>query len=201
MDLKTRFQKACLTILSTWFSGGTSTIAGSSQRRSPIRPTTSLNLGARSQQAWLTERLFQSQRRSSMSDCGRHAADRTCTSRKVGILSIQRGQFIIEPIPLKTVRPFKIGDIVLEEEADDEENGIDLQKRETITAFLKTKVRVTAQKRFLQKFDNPFCMAGRGTDQRSRGRMEGVAPRLEGKDDVAFDSITSETIGSHPASD
>jgi len=79
-----------------------------------------------------------------MSDCGRRAADRTCLSRKVGILSIQRNQFNIEPIPLKTVRPFKIGDIVLEEEADDEENGIDLQKRETITAFLKTKVRVTA---------------------------------------------------------
>jgi double-strand break repair protein MRE11 len=61
-------------------------------------------------------------------------------SRKVGILSIQRDQFNIEPIPLKTVRPFKIGDIVLEEEADDEESGIDLEKRETITAFLRIKV-------------------------------------------------------------
>jgi double-strand break repair protein MRE11 len=61
------------------------------------------------------------------------------TGRKVGILSIQRGQFNIEPIPLKTVRPFKIGDIILEEEADNDENGIDLQKRETITAFLKIK--------------------------------------------------------------
>ena len=119
-------------------------IAGSNQRRYPTSPTTSLNLGARLRQAWLTERLSQSQYRSSMSDCGRRAADRTCLSRKVGILSIQRNQFNIEPIPLKTVRPFKIGDIVLEEEADDEENGIDLQKRETITAFLKTKVRVTA---------------------------------------------------------
>lgn len=58
----------------------------------------------------------------------------------MGILSIQDGQFNIEPIPLRTVRPFKIGDIVLEEEADNEENGIDMQKRETITAFLKTKV-------------------------------------------------------------
>ncbi|KAG7579944.1 hypothetical protein FFLO_00152 [Filobasidium floriforme] len=60
--------------------------------------------------------------------------------KKVGILSIQEGQFNIEPIPLKTVRPFKIGDIVLEEEADNEENGIDMQKRETITAFLKIKI-------------------------------------------------------------
>jgi double-strand break repair protein MRE11 len=58
----------------------------------------------------------------------------------VGILSIQEGQFNIEPIPLRTVRPFKIGDIILEEEADNEENGIDMQKRETITAFLKIKV-------------------------------------------------------------
>lgn len=58
----------------------------------------------------------------------------------MGILSIQEGQFNIEPIPLKTVRPFKIGDIILEEEADNEENGIDMQKRETITAFLKIKV-------------------------------------------------------------
>jgi double-strand break repair protein MRE11 len=60
--------------------------------------------------------------------------------RKVGILSVQRGQFNIETIPLKTVRPFKIGEVVLEDEADDENNHLDLQKRETITAFLKTKV-------------------------------------------------------------
>ena len=64
------------------------------------------------------------------------------SDRKVGILSVQEGQFNIEPIPLKTVRPFKIGDINLEEEADNEENGIDMQKRETITAFLKTKVSI-----------------------------------------------------------
>lgn len=62
-------------------------------------------------------------------------------SRKVGLLSIQRRRFHIEPIPLKTVRPFKMGEVVLTEEAEDPESGLDLQKRDTITAFLKARVQ------------------------------------------------------------
>lgn len=42
---------------------------------------------------------------------------------------------------LKTVRPFKIGEIVMEEEADDPANDLDLQLRDSVTAFLEKKVR------------------------------------------------------------
>jgi hypothetical protein len=63
--------------------------------------------------------------------------------RKVGILSIQGDQFDIEPVVLKTVRPFKIGEIVMEEEADDPANDLDLQLRDSVTAFLEKKVRKT----------------------------------------------------------
>ncbi|KAI5451646.1 meiotic recombination [Naganishia albida] len=60
--------------------------------------------------------------------------------KKVGILSIQGDQFDIEPVVLKTVRPFKIGEIVMEEEADDPANDLDLQLRDSVTAFLEKKV-------------------------------------------------------------
>lgn len=60
--------------------------------------------------------------------------------KKVGLLSIQKDRFNIEPIVLKTVRPFKIGEVVLAEEAEDPESGLDLQQRDTVTAFLKAKV-------------------------------------------------------------
>lgn len=58
----------------------------------------------------------------------------------MGLLSIQRRKFFIESIPLKTVRPFKMGEVLLSEEAEDVESGLDLQKRDTITAFLKARV-------------------------------------------------------------
>ncbi|KAJ9105969.1 hypothetical protein QFC19_003304 [Naganishia cerealis] len=60
--------------------------------------------------------------------------------KKVGILSIQGDQFDIEPIALKTVRPFKIGEVVMVEEADDPVNDLDLQSRDSVTAFLEKKV-------------------------------------------------------------
>lgn len=67
--------------------------------------------------------------------------------RKVGILSIQGDQFDIEPVALKTVRPFKIGEVIMEEEADDPANELDLQSRDSVTAFLEKKVGLTAPSR------------------------------------------------------
>ncbi|KAJ9119094.1 hypothetical protein QFC22_003585 [Naganishia vaughanmartiniae] len=60
--------------------------------------------------------------------------------KKVGILSIQGDQFDIEPVALKTVRPFKIGEVIMEEESDDPANELDLQSRDSVTAFLEKKV-------------------------------------------------------------
>ncbi len=61
--------------------------------------------------------------------------------RKVGLLRIQGKNFDLQPLPLKTVRPFKMEDVVLADEAELEENELDLDKRDTITAFLAKKVK------------------------------------------------------------
>ncbi len=61
-------------------------------------------------------------------------------NRKVGILHIQGDQFDIEPVVLKTVRPFKIDEVILSDEAEDPANGIKMQQRDTITNFLRVKV-------------------------------------------------------------
>jgi hypothetical protein len=87
--------------------------------------------------------------------------------RKVGILSIQGEQFDIEPIVLKTVRPFKIGEIVMEDEADDPANDIDLQLRDSVTAHLEKKVSGnllhTCSMHLTKKLTGIF--AGDGTDR------------------------------------
>jgi double-strand break repair protein MRE11 len=70
-----------------------------------------------------------------------HPAACPSVYRKVGLLRIQGRKFQLDPLPLKTVRPFKMEDIVLQDEAELEENDLDLDKRETITAFLARKVR------------------------------------------------------------
>ena len=55
------------------------------------------------------------------------------------MLEIQGKQFKLEPIPLRTVRPFKIDNVVLNEVADEE--GIDLSSQIEINKYLKAKVR------------------------------------------------------------
>jgi double-strand break repair protein MRE11 len=60
--------------------------------------------------------------------------------RHVGILSVQGSQFQIAEIPLKTVRPFELDEVVLSEEAAEEGSKVNLEDKDTITAFLRTKV-------------------------------------------------------------
>ncbi|ORY35009.1 Metallo-dependent phosphatase-like protein [Naematelia encephala] len=60
--------------------------------------------------------------------------------KHVGILSIQGSQFQIAEIPLKTVRSFELDEVVLSEAAAIEHNKVDLEDRDTITAFLRKKV-------------------------------------------------------------
>lgn len=63
--------------------------------------------------------------------------------RNVGILSIQGDKFQIEEILLKTVRPFELDEVILEDEAANADNDIDLEDKDTISAFLRQKVMET----------------------------------------------------------
>lgn len=130
-----------MTIPWTLSFGDTSMIAGSSQKRFLERTTLSVNREARSQLACLKVNPFKSRYlRANIGVLAIHVLSTSSSRRKVGILSIQGDQFDIEPVVLKTVRPFKMGEIVMEEEADDPANDLDLQLRDSVTAFLEKKV-------------------------------------------------------------
>ena len=58
--------------------------------------------------------------------------------RHVALVQIQGKDFQLTPIPLRTVRPFVIEQIVLTDIA--EEAGLDLNDQMEITKFLKSKV-------------------------------------------------------------
>lgn len=53
-------------------------------------------------------------------------------------MEIQGKQFQLKPIPLRTVRPFVLEDIVLSEAA--EEEGFDMNDQIAVSKFLKSRV-------------------------------------------------------------
>lgn len=64
-----------------------------------------------------------------------------CSSvRHVGILSIQGSQFQITEVPLKTVRPFEMDEVILTEAAANSTNKLNLEDKDSITAYLRTQV-------------------------------------------------------------
>ena len=60
--------------------------------------------------------------------------------RHVGLLSIQGEQFQMAEMPLKTVRPFEMDEVVLTEMAQIDKHNINLEDKDTITAFLRGQV-------------------------------------------------------------
>jgi Mre11 DNA-binding presumed domain len=58
--------------------------------------------------------------------------------RHVALVQIRGKEFQLTPLPLRTVRPFVIEEVVLNEVAD--EVGLDLNDQMAITKFLKSKV-------------------------------------------------------------
>jgi double-strand break repair protein MRE11 len=58
----------------------------------------------------------------------------------VGILSIQGDKFQIAEMPLKTVRPFEMDEVELLQEAERDASKINLDDKDTISAFLREKV-------------------------------------------------------------
>lgn len=54
---------------------------------------------------------------------------------------VQGKQFQMQTLPLKTVRPFELEEVHLAEVAASDEAPIDLEDKDTITAYLREKVR------------------------------------------------------------
>jgi double-strand break repair protein MRE11 len=69
------------------------------------------------------------------------AADWSC-QRHVALLKIQGKEFELTPIPLRTVRPFVMDEILLTEVA--EEEGFDVTDQMEVTKYLKLRVSSTA---------------------------------------------------------
>ncbi|KAI0634000.1 Metallo-dependent phosphatase-like protein [Trametes polyzona] len=65
-------------------------------------------------------------------------ADGESLEKHVALLKIQGKRFELLPIPLRSVRPFVIDDVVLSEAA--EEEGFDLNEKMEVSKFLKAKV-------------------------------------------------------------
>ncbi|KAJ7291315.1 Mre11 DNA-binding presumed domain-containing protein [Mycena rebaudengoi] len=71
-------------------------------------------------------------------------ADGEALEKHVALLLIQNKEFEMTPIPLRTVRPFVIEEVVLSEMA--EEEGLNLADQMEITKFLKAKVNALIEK-------------------------------------------------------
>ncbi|OBZ66455.1 Double-strand break repair protein MRE11 [Grifola frondosa] len=71
-------------------------------------------------------------------------ADGEAIEKHVALLKIQGKEFELTPIPLRTVRPFVLDDVVLSEAAEDE--GLDLNDRMEISKYLKAKVNELIEK-------------------------------------------------------
>ncbi|KAL7409704.1 Metallo-dependent phosphatase-like protein [Mrakia frigida] len=65
-------------------------------------------------------------------------AEGEALEKKVAILRIQGKGFDIEPLPLKTVRPFVMRQIEMADAA--EENGVDLTNKQKVTEYLRSQV-------------------------------------------------------------
>ncbi len=64
-------------------------------------------------------------------------------ARHVALLQIQGKDFHMEPIPLRTVRPFVIDDVCLMEAAEDDD--FDVTDQIVVGKFLRGKARVCYQ--------------------------------------------------------
>ena len=66
--------------------------------------------------------------------------DAYSSTRHVALLKIQGKEFELTPIPLRSVRPFVIDDVVLSEAA--EEEGFDINDKIEVAKFLKQKAGI-----------------------------------------------------------
>lgn len=62
--------------------------------------------------------------------------------RHVALLQIHHKEFELKPLPLRTVRPFMLGDVVLVEAA--EEEGFDVSDQIAVGKFLRARVSTYA---------------------------------------------------------
>jgi hypothetical protein len=63
------------------------------------------------------------------------------TVRHVALMEVHGKDYRLTPIPLRTVRPFVLDEVILSDAAEDE--GFDLNDRMAISKFLRAKVPET----------------------------------------------------------
>jgi len=96
--------------------------------------------------------------------------------RHVALLQIQGKEFQLTPLPLRTVRPFVIEEVVLNEVAD--EVGLDLNDQMAITKFLKGKVSCS-QSYLMWAKRLPFCQVNALIEQANQLWEERNAKAVE----------------------
>lgn len=62
------------------------------------------------------------------------------SSRHVGLIHVHGKEYSLKPLPLRTVRPFVLEEIVLSEAA--EEEGFELEDQMEITKYLRSRVAI-----------------------------------------------------------
>lgn len=70
--------------------------------------------------------------------CAHKVPSSDCPYRHVALVEIQGKEFQLKPIPLRTVRPFVLEDLILSETA--EEEGFDINDQIAVSKFLKSRV-------------------------------------------------------------
>ena len=86
--------------------------------------------------------------------------------RHVALVQIQGKEFQLTPLPLRTVRPFVIEDIVLGDIAD--EVGLDLNDQMAITKFLKGKVSCVSSLTNSERWFTDYLLLGQYSHRTSQ---------------------------------
>lgn len=118
------------------------------------------------------------------------------STRHVALLKIEGKEFQMEPLPLRTVRPFVIEQVVLNEVADEE--GLNISDQMEISKYLKAKV--TCAPFFLIGLRSCYSLWALGqcsdrSGQRALGRTEYKSSR-RGRRRIASNASSHPTQGS-----
>lgn len=172
--LKNTFRRECLTTASTSSYGDTSTTAESNLKRSQASRISSLNPDHQSPRHYRMASRYRS-----IYPVKSSGATPSLTTishfRQVAFLEIQGKEFQMTPIPLRTVRPFVMEELIMSEEA--EEHGFSLTDKMEINKFLRSRVRCDPGILGAAVLRPGFRSVGRGFDSTRCYRIRRTAER------------------------